>query len=47
MVNKPLVCVMVPCYNEEGNAEPLYKRILAVMSEIPDVRVEILFIDNA
>jgi glycosyltransferase involved in cell wall biosynthesis len=47
MVNTPLISIMVPCYNEEGNVEPLYHRVAAVMSEIPDVRFQILYIDNA
>jgi glycosyltransferase involved in cell wall biosynthesis len=47
MVNIPLICIMVPCYNEEGNVEPLYQRVAAVMSEISEVRFQILFIDNA
>ena len=47
MVNIPLICVMVPCYNEEDNVEPLYQRIISVMSEITGIRFEILFIDNA
>jgi glycosyltransferase involved in cell wall biosynthesis len=38
---------MVPCFNEEGNVEPLYQRITAVMSGIDDIRFEMLFIDNA
>lgn len=47
MVNSPLIGITVPCYNEEGNVERLYQRIKAVMSEIADVRFQILFIDNA
>jgi len=38
---------MVPCYNEEGNVEPLYHRVVAVMADITDVRFQILYIDNA
>ena len=43
----PLISVMVPCYNEEGNVRPLYERLCAVFAEIADVRFQILFIDNA
>ncbi len=46
-VNLPLVSVMVPCYNEEGNVLPLYERVLAAFAQIPHVRFEIIFIDNA
>jgi glycosyltransferase involved in cell wall biosynthesis len=42
-----MVCVMIPCYNEEGNIEPLYKRIAAAFSIIPDQRYCLQFIDNA
>jgi polyisoprenyl-phosphate glycosyltransferase len=47
MVKVPLICMVVPCYNEEENVEPLYQRIAAVMSELPEVRFQVLFIDNA
>jgi glycosyltransferase involved in cell wall biosynthesis len=39
--------VVVPCYNEEGNVGVLYERICAAFDRIPDVRFQILFIDNA
>jgi glycosyltransferase involved in cell wall biosynthesis len=38
---------MVPCFNEEGNVEPLYQRLQTIFSGIPDVRFQIIFIDNA
>jgi polyisoprenyl-phosphate glycosyltransferase len=44
---RPLVSVMVPCFNEEGNVRPLYERLRTVFDAIPDVRFEIIFIDNA
>jgi polyisoprenyl-phosphate glycosyltransferase len=47
VVNAALITIMVPCYNEEGNVVPLYNRVEEVMSEIPDVRFQILYIDNA
>lgn len=43
----PLVCVMIPCYNEEGNIGPLYERIVAAFATIPDQRYCLQFIDNA
>jgi len=46
-VSAPLVCIMVPCFNEQDNVEPLYQRVREVMAGIHEVRFEILFIDNA
>src|SRR5262245_56429434 len=43
----PLICVVIPCYNEESNIRPLYERIVATFATIPDQRYCILFIDNA
>jgi glycosyltransferase involved in cell wall biosynthesis len=41
------VCVIIPCYNEEANIDPLYQRITAAFANIPDQRYRLLFIDNA
>jgi glycosyltransferase involved in cell wall biosynthesis len=46
-VSVPLITVVVPCYNEEGNVEVLYERLCAVFGGIPEVRFQVLFIDNA
>lgn len=46
-MSAPLVCIMVPCFNEQDNVEPLYQRVREVMAGIHEVRFEILFIDNA
>jgi glycosyltransferase involved in cell wall biosynthesis len=43
----PLISVVTPCFNEEGNVEPLYERIRAVFAALPAYRYEHLFIDNA
>ncbi len=43
----PLLTVMVPCYNEEGNVEVLYGRVCAVLGKIPDLRFQFVFVDNA
>jgi glycosyltransferase involved in cell wall biosynthesis len=42
-----LICVVITCYNEEENIEPLYQRITAAFETIPDQRYCIMFIDNA
>ena len=43
----PLISVVVPCYNEEGNVGILYERVCAAFEPIADVRFQMLFIDNA
>lgn len=43
----PLVTVVTPCYNEEGNAREMYEVIRAIFAELPQYRYEHLFIDNA
>jgi glycosyltransferase involved in cell wall biosynthesis len=40
------VSVVSPCYNEEGNVEELYQRVLAVMRRLGRYRYEHIFIDN-
>lgn len=41
------VCVIIPCYNEAGNIEPLYQRVTAAFATIPDQDYLIQFMDNA
>jgi glycosyltransferase involved in cell wall biosynthesis len=43
----PLVCVVIPCFNESGNIAPLYQRVTAAFATIPGQRYLLLFIDNA
>src|SRR5262249_8945329 len=43
----PLICVMIPCYSEQGNIGPLYERIVAAFAAIPGQSYCLLFIDNA
>ena len=33
----PLICVVIPCYNEEGNIGPLYERIVAASNLLDDL----------
>jgi glycosyltransferase involved in cell wall biosynthesis len=40
------ISVVCPCYNEEGNVEELYERVLAVMRRLARYRYELIFIDN-
>jgi len=41
------VGLVLPCYNEEGNVEELYERLVKVFDGLPDYTWEMLFIDNA
>lgn len=43
----PLVTVVTPCYNEEGNVREMYEAIKAIFAALPQYRYEHLFIDNA
>ena len=39
--------MVVPCYNEEENVEPLYEAIKAIFAEkLSDYRYELIYIDN-
>ena len=41
------VGLVLPCYNEEGNVDELYDRLVKVFESLPDYTFEMLFIDNA
>jgi glycosyltransferase involved in cell wall biosynthesis len=40
------ISIVTPCYNEEGNAEELYKRVRDMMARFPGYLYEHIFIDN-
>ena len=47
MVNKKKISVMIPTYNEEENARPIYEAVRdEIKKELPEYDYEILFIDN-
>lgn len=46
MADLPLISIVTPCYNEEDNVDELYRRIIAVISNIKKYKFEIIFIDN-
>ncbi len=46
-MNKKLITILTPCYNEELNVRELHRRLMAVAAELPEYRFEHLFIDNA
>ena len=43
----PLLTVLTPCYNEEGNVREVYEQVKAVMATLPTYDYDHLFIDNA
>lgn len=45
-IDRQLLSIVTPCYNEEGNVEELYARIKAVTTPIARYQFEIIFIDN-
>ena len=47
MSEKKRISVMIPCYNEEENAEPIYRAVKEQLTQnCPSYDYEILFIDN-
>lgn len=41
------ISIMIPCYNEEENVQPISKAVIAILEkELPKYDYEILFIDN-
>jgi glycosyltransferase involved in cell wall biosynthesis len=42
-----LISIVLPCYNEEGNVEEVYRRIGEIVADLPQYRYEFIFIDNA
>ena len=43
----PLLTILTPCFNEEGNVREVYQRVKAAMETVPTFEYEHLFIDNA
>lgn len=47
MSEKKKISIMVPCYNEEENVEPLSKAVIETLErDLPEYDYELLFIDN-
>ncbi len=47
MENRKKISVMIPCYNEEENARPIYEAVKnELVTSLPQYDYEILFIDN-
>lgn len=45
--SRPLLSVVMPCYNEEGNVAEAVAQVRSVMASLPEFDYEHLFIDNA
>ena len=43
---KPLVSILVPAFNEEGNVVRCYETIVKVFADLPEYRYEIIVTDN-
>lgn len=43
----PLLTVLTPCFNEEGNIREVYRQVQAAMEKLPGYEYDHLFIDNA
>lgn len=43
----PLLTILTPTYNEEGNVRGVYEQVKAAVGTIPNLEYEHLFIDNA
>lgn len=43
-INK--IGIAIPCYNEEGNVELVYRAVTEQMKQMPEYTYEILFVDN-
>jgi len=46
MINKKILSIVVPTYNEEDNIRYAYKEITKVLKTIPKYNYEIIFVDN-
>ncbi len=46
-MNRKLLSIVTPCYNEQGNVEELHRQIAAAMDSLPDYDWEHIYIDNA
>lgn len=43
----PLISIVTPCYNEEGNVEAVYTQVRDIFANLKDYQYEHVFIDNA
>jgi glycosyltransferase involved in cell wall biosynthesis len=46
-MSRKLITILTPCYNEELNVREAHRRVVAMAANLPEYRIEHLFIDNA
>lgn len=46
-MNRKLISIITPCYNEEANVDELHARLFRIRQSLPQYRFEHVFIDNA
>ncbi len=46
MINKKLISIVTPCYNEEENIQLIYMKVKAIFDELEIYNYEHIFIDN-
>lgn len=46
LMNKKLISIVSPCFNEEENIDELYRQVTEQISEIKKYKFELIFIDN-
>jgi glycosyltransferase involved in cell wall biosynthesis len=46
-MDRKLITIITACYNEVLNVRELHRRVLTMAAEVPEYRIEHLFIDNA
>ncbi len=46
-MSSKLITIVTPCFNEELNVREAHRRVMTVAAELPEYRIEHLFIDNA
>lgn len=44
--HKPLLSVIVPCYNEEETIAPFMAELERVLTQLSDIRAEVIFVDD-
>ena len=45
-LHKPLISIVVPCYNEGANITPFYGALVAVTKSLPGYRFELIYIND-
>ena len=46
-MDKKLISIVTPCYNEEENVKEIYQQVKIIFDELDDYNYEHIFIDNA